>query len=82
MSDYTHCVVTTIDGYYDKHASQKVKIEKHVKVDHSNTLAEFIKCLDLAKVSDEVVIKLKGKNGQPFLITKEWTESKEDFGRR
>lgn len=82
MSDYRNCKVITTESYYEKLAHRHIEVEQHVEVDQSNILSEFIKCLDLAKKSDKVRIDIKSKHGQPFMLVKQWTESKEDLGRR
>jgi hypothetical protein len=74
----------TIESYYDRLAQRKVEIEKTVPTSKRTILKDIIDCLELITRdgSPELIIHIKAKHGEPTQLTKQWTQSKESFGRR
>lgn len=96
MSDHQHERVTTrimqADGstqietksYYEQLAYNLIEIEKHIPCSKQTILKEIINCLELMTRdhSHEINIRIKGKNGEPFELTKRWVTVKESFNRQ
>jgi hypothetical protein len=69
-------------SYTDKLSSVRTEISKDVQTSQQDLLKDLISCLDVLKETDEcLTIKITKKHGQPRLITKTWTVSKEYHGK-
>ncbi len=69
-------------SYTDKLSSAKVQREQDIRTDMNHLLKDVVTCLEsLKETEDELVLAIKVRHGQPHLITKTWTVSKEYYGK-
>lgn len=84
ITDDNGTSVISTDSYYEDLAHSMIEYEQRVLVDRQTILREVMTCLELITKdgSPEIVLRIKGKHGDPNLLIKRWVVSKQRFGRR
>lgn len=94
MNDMTHTktretaslpdgsVQVTSKSYADKLTKLTVEITKSMKTNRNDLLKDIVSCLDvLQETEDNLIIQISKRAGEPKLITKTWTVTKEYYGK-
>ncbi len=75
-------VETTSTSYTDKLSSVRIETSKDIQTSQNELLKDLVSCLDVLKdTEDSLTIKITKRHGQPRLITKTWTVTKEYYGK-
>lgn len=76
-----HIKVITTEVYTDGLKSLKKEYSQNIQTSRNTVMGDLIACLDVLTdgTSTEVTIKVTAKHGQPDLINKTWTPTKERY---
>lgn len=78
----TDTVEIVSSSYTDKLSSVRTEISKDIQTSQQTLLKDIVTCLEeLQHTEEKLTIEITKKFGQPRLITKTWTISKEYYGK-